>query len=110
MFGLSTRHRAPKRLIKRRAAFRTSLERLEDRVVCDATNVLAGNALVIEGTNANDYVQVQYDRSVDRVAVLSATANGPVRVTEYARSDVRGIVFHGYDGNDQFQNLTNIPL
>ncbi|MCA9212473.1 MAG: hypothetical protein KDB27_05380 [Planctomycetales bacterium] len=105
----------------RRNGNQISVESLENRELMAADISFANNVISIQGTNANDVVSVAIDAGntsgifnhLDDQVVVSVQT-GRSQVTEsFPRykgflSNVNSISFNGNDGNDRFQNNTNI--
>lgn len=91
-----------KRRTRRHAA--TSFESLEQKVLLTNINLLGSGELKIIGTGA-----------ADNVVVSKANGGADVKVKVqgqpaqfFATADVSSITFKGNDGNDRFENKTNI--
>jgi hypothetical protein len=92
------------------------LESLEDRqmMACDVTlyGGAAGNTLVIRGGAYDDMVAIS-PIGGDLVAVDLACSSDTTRYEYYVpfittRADLAQIVFHGYQGDDEFYNNTDV--
>ncbi len=77
------------------------LEALESRQLLAADISLTSGTLVLNGTNSADRAYVSYNGST-----VKATLND--KVSSYATSSVKAILFRGYDGDDYFRNTTAI--
>ncbi|MFC1758007.1 hypothetical protein ACFL2H_04470 [Planctomycetota bacterium] len=98
-----------------------SVESLENREMMAADISFANNVISIQGTNANDVVSVSIDQGntgglfshLDDKVVVSVQT-GASQVTESIprykgfSTNVKNISFNGNNGNDRFQNNTNI--
>ena len=87
-------------MLMNQPTFRPALESLETRVVpAVVTATLYGNYLYVQGTNADDYLQVI--QSGSRLSVYNAKiyANGAY-VDSVSTSTVLKVAIYGYGGND----------
>jgi Ca2+-binding RTX toxin-like protein len=104
----SRRTRSTKRVLQ--------VEGLESRLVPTVT--LYNGTVYIEGTNGDDAVNIDHYFVGDGFYVVSDAAHGThYGVSENGSSPVffptswvyrRNVVFNGYDGDDYFDNLTNL--
>jgi Ca2+-binding RTX toxin-like protein len=73
----------------------------------DATSYVDGKALIIDGTPGDDIVTVAYYNGQLRVKSTSLdSGEGFTTIT----GEVNAILFRGYEGKDQFDNATSLPL
>lgn len=90
---------------------RPGVEMLERRDLMAFDWTLVNGVLTIEGTNAGDVTFVVIDTrgtiaDGDDQVKVDMTHNGHTDTRRFNLRDVFQIVFHGYDGNDEFHNTT----
>jgi Ca2+-binding RTX toxin-like protein len=109
MFGIFSKNSArsskgspaPRRLL-------LAVESLECRLVPTASVWIAGGHLFIAGTGAADTVKVDYMASGTLGNFIRVTGNGTYSLFKVNAVSAGDVKFWGYDGNDTFQNLTNL--
>lgn len=104
------------------SAFKPTMETLEERVVMNADIVFSGSGFNIVGGDYQDVVHVYQDDDEIVVEVWSATAPGVTidpnnpQENDYVEhfeedfdlEDVSAMSFRGRNGNDYFENRTNV--
>ncbi len=104
LFGNKTDRKLSKKQTKANLGF----ENLEDRRLMAGSVELDGGTLRIEGTSANDTVQVQYYQNDSNYILVMRTHSGHTHTRYFRTSDVDLVQFSGKDGNDYFRNDTSI--
>lgn len=103
-------------MVIQKQQFHPALDALEERCVLDATVQLhPDGVLFIAGTDNPDQVVITPDGNQIRVAYSETTTSGGLSTTTgqfklFAAARVTEIEFHGFGGDDKFQNFVNRPV
>lgn len=79
-----------------------SLEPLEGRTLMDASSA---GILYLDGTDRSDHFVVNEQGNL---LVVEKTVGGEINRSYYSRRDIHQIQFHGFDGNDYFENNSSL--
>src|SRR4051794_23228341 len=93
------------RTVRRPRRTRLQVDQLESRLVPATTLSLSGSTLTVVGNGADDGVTIT---TMPFSNDISVNHNGVVK--NYDEGVVRKIVFRGGDGDDNFRNVSAIPL
>jgi Ca2+-binding RTX toxin-like protein len=106
---LRFKNRQNARRRRRTAASPAVAEVLEVRRMLAVHIQLAlGGELTIDGSPSDDVAQVSYGKG-DTIRVSVRTGQDTI-AESYQQSDVMKIIFHGGSGDDEFRNLTALPV